>query len=171
MPSRGWSAVSSTENSLPRFSLGVTAVAVLLVAGLLRTAPGPLGVALLGGALLAAGLWWRRDGPLALGAGALFTAVVLAGLDGRSTEWLLAASVPALLSWTSARHAVVLARQVAGGATLRVELVRTVSTLAALVAGGASGYLVTRTVAGGESPLALALLLVAAVAFTVALRR
>lgn|GEM_PF-2455815 len=163
--------MSSTEAELPRFSLGVTAVSVLLVAGLLVTAPGPLGVALLGGALLAVGLLWRREGALALGAGALFTAVVLAGIDGRSTAWLLAASVPALLAWTSSRHAVGLAGQIGAGATLRVELVRTVSTLTALVAGGAVGYLLQRTVTGGESPLALALLLVAVVAFTVALWR
>lgn len=163
--------MSSTEAELPQFSLGVTAVSTLVVAGLLVTAPGPLGVALVGAALLAIGLQWRRDSPLALAAGTLFTAVVLAGIDGRSTGWLLAASVPALLAWTSARHAVGLARQMGGGSTLRVELVRTVSTLAALVAGGAGGYLVTRTVTGGESPLALALFLVAVVAFTVALRR
>jgi len=141
------------------------------VVGLLATTPGPLGVALLGAVLLAVGLLWRRDGPLALGAGALFTAVVLAGLGGRSTEWLLAATVPALLAWTSARHGVKLARQLGDTGTLRVELVRTVSTLAALVAGGAGGYLLERVVTGGGSPLALALLLVAVVAFTVALWR
>lgn len=163
--------MSSTDAGLPRFSLGVTAVSVLAVAGLLVTAPGPLGVALLGGAVLGVGLARRRDGPLALGAGTLFTAVVLAGIDGRSTGWLLAASVPALLAWTSSRHAVGLARQLGSGATLRVELVRTVSTLTALVAGAASGYLLERVVTGGESPLALALLLVALVAFTVALWR
>ena len=163
--------MSSTERSMPRFSLGVTGVSAATVAALLVTAPGPLGVALLGGAALAAGLAWRREGVLALGAGTLFTAVVLAGIDGRSTGWLLAASIPALLAWTSARHAVGLARQMGDGATLRVELVRTVSTVTALVAGGAGGYLVTRTVTGGKSPLALALLLVAVVAFTVALWR
>ena len=163
--------MSSSEAVLPRFSLGVTAVSATVVSALLVTAPVPLAVALLGAVLLAAGLVWRRDGSLALGAGTLFSAVVLAGLDGRSTGWLLAASVPALLAWTSSRHALVLARQSRGAATLRVELVRTVATLTALVAGGGAGYLLTRTVTGGESPLALALLLVAVVAFTVALRR
>ena len=165
--------MSSTEaraNGIPRFSLAVTVVSAATVAALLVTAPTSLGVALLGAALLAVGLLWRWEAPLALGAGTLFGAVVLAGVDGRSTGWLLAASVPALLAWTSARHALVLARQARGAATLRVELVRTVSTLTALVAGGAGGYLLSRTVTGGESPLALALLLVAVVAFTVALR-
>jgi len=163
--------VSRTEGVLPRFSLGVTAVSTLVVAGLLVTAPGPLAVAILGAAVLAGGLARRRDGALAVGAGTLFSAVVLAGIDGRSTGWLLAASVPALLAWTSARHAVALARQVGEAATLRVELVRTLSTLTALVTGGVSASLLARTVTGGESPLALALLLVAVVAFTVALRR
>ncbi|MDS0280822.1 DUF7519 family protein [Haloarcula onubensis] len=162
--------MSSTDADLPRVSLAVTGLSVATVAGLLVAAPGPLGVALAGAGLLAGGLWSRRERPLALGGGALFGAVVLAGVDGRSTGWLLGASVPALLAWTSSRHALVLARQMRGAGTRRVELVRTVSTLTALVAGGGVGYLLTRTVTGGESPLALALLLVAAVAFTVALR-
>ncbi len=165
--------MSSTEahaNGIPRFSLAVTAVSAATVTAMLVTAPTSLGVALVGVALLAVGLLWRRDGALSLGAGTLFGAVVLAGVGGRSTGWLLAASVPALLAWTSSRHALVLARQARGAAALRVELVRTVSTLTALVAGGAVSYLLSRTVTGGESPLALALLLTAVVAFILALR-
>ncbi|MDS0260730.1 hypothetical protein NDI56_15085 [Haloarcula sp. S1CR25-12] len=165
------SAPESPTGGLPRFSVGASAVAVLVVAALVAPAPAPLGVALLGGGLLAAGLVRRRDAPLAVGAGALFSAVVLAGIDGKSTGWLLLAAVPAVLAWTSARDAVRLGRQVGRAAsTLRVELVRTVSTLTALVAGGGAGYLLERTLTGGESPLALALLLVAVVAFTLALR-
>jgi len=164
--------VSTPEGGLPRFSVGVSAVSALAVVALVASAPAALGIALLGVTLVGLGLRRHRDGPLATGAGTLLVAVVLAGLDGRSTGWLLAATVPVILTWTSARHAVQLGRQVGRVAsTLRVELVRTISTLAGLVAGAGSAYLLERTVTGGESPLALALLLVTVVAFTVALRR
>lgn len=160
-----------TSGTLPRFSAGVSAASVVAVAALVAPAPAPLAVVAFGGALVAVGLYRRTDGMLALGAGTLFAAVVLAGIEGRSLGWVLAAAVPAVLAWTSARHALQLAAQVGGAATtLRVELVRTIATSTALVAGGASSYLVTRTVSGGSSPLALALLLVAVVAFTIALR-
>ena len=156
---------------LPRFSVGVTAVSVLAVAAVVAPAPAPLGVVAVGAVALAVGLGRRSEAALALGAAALLGGVVLAGIDGRSVAWFLAVTVPVVFAWVSARDAVGLAAQVGrGSTTLRVELVHTVSTLAALVAGGGAGYLVSRTMTGGSSPLALALLLAAVVAFTVALR-
>jgi len=156
---------------LPRISLGVCTASVLVVLALLAGSPAALGLALVGTTALAAGLAWARDGALALGVTVLFGAVVFAGLDGRSTGWLLGAATPVVLSWTTGRYAVRLRRQMRGGETTRVELVQAVATIAALVAGGGVAYLLDRTVTGGESPLALGLLLVAVVAFTVALRR
>lgn len=162
---------SDGVGGLPRVSVAVTAVAVVTLAALVWPAPAPLGVVVAGGLLLAVGLSRRREAWLALGGSAVLAGVVLAGLDARSTGWFLAAAVPAVLSWTSARYAVRLAGQVGrAGETLRVELVHVVSTVTVLAIGGGTAYLVARSVSGGQSPLVLVLLLVAAVAFTVALR-
>lgn len=94
----------------------------------------------------------------------------LCDTDGPAIARRLGASVPAVLARTSSRYAVRLARQLGGEKTLRVELVRTVSTVTAHVTGGAVSDLLSQTVTGGEPPFSLALLLVAVVAFTVALR-
>ena len=150
---------SDGVGGLPRVSVAVTAVAVVTLAALVWPAPAPLGVVVAGGLLLAVGLSRRREAWLALGGSAVLAGVVLAGLD------------PAVLSWTSARYAVRLAGQVGrAGETRRVELVHVVSTVTVLAIGGGTAYLVARSVSGGQSPLVLVLLLVAAVAFTVALR-
>jgi hypothetical protein len=161
----------SDSDGLPRLSVGVTALAVAALAVLVGPEPAPLGVLAVGTLLLAVGLRRKREAWLALGGATLLAGVVLAGLDGRSTGWFLAAATAAVLAWTSGRYAVRLARQVGrAGTTHRVELVHTISTVTVLGVGGGTGYLVSRSVTGGSSPLVLALLLVAAVAFTVALR-
>ena len=156
--------------ALPPVSVGVTAVAVVVVAVLVAPSPVPLGVALTGGVGVAIGLFRFESRSITAGAGLLFVAVVLSG--GRSTGWYLAATVPVVLAWVNARYALRLGRQIGrAGATLRVELVHTILTLAVLVVGGGAGYVASRSVTGGGSPLSLALLFVAVVLFTVALRR
>ncbi|MFC7075515.1 DUF7519 family protein [Haloarcula halophila] len=155
----------------PRFSVGLSALATLVVLALAAPAPAPLGVGLLGALLGAVGVVRDRDGLLTLGAVGLFGAVLLARTAGRSPVWLLAASVPVVLAWVTARHACRLGRQMGRSVpTLRVELVHAVSTLAVLVGGGGVGYLTYRSAVTSTSPLAVGLLLLAAVAFTVALR-
>lgn len=157
--------------ALPRFSVAVSALSVLVVCALVSPTPAPLALALVGGLALGAGL--ARDAEFALTAGAagLFAAVLVAGSDGRSVEWVLAAAVPVVLAWVTARYALRLGAQVGRSpGTLRVELVHGVSTTILLAAGGGVGYLAYRSVAGSPSPLALGLLLLAVVAFTVSLR-
>ncbi|WP_324756503.1 DUF7519 family protein [Haloarcula sp. GH36] len=155
----------------PRFSVGLSALAAVVVLVLVGPFPAALGVGLLGTLSGAVGVardsGWLRT----LGAAGLFGGVLLAGTAGRSPPWLLAATVPAVLSWVTARHACRLGRQVGRDApTLRVELVHAVSTLAILVGGGGVGYLTYRSAVTSTSPLAVGLLLLAAVAFTIALR-
>ena len=164
-------SASERDGGLPPVGVAVTAVAIVALAVLVAPAPTPLGVVLAGALLLAIGLVRRRERWLALGGSALLGGVVLAGIDGRSTGWFLAAAVPAVLAWTSGRHTVRLAGQVGRAAgTRQVELVHTIATVAVLGVGGGTAYLVAQSMSGGQSPLVLALLLVAAVAFTVALR-
>lgn len=165
--------MSSTPESYapPLFSVGLSAVAALLVVGLVAPAPAPLGLAVLGTAVGAVGVVRDREGALTVGATGLFGGVLLVGIAGRSPAWLLAASVPVVLAWVVARHACRLGRQIGTGArTLRVELVHAVATLTVLVGGGVVGYVAHRSVTGSPSPLALGLVLLAVVAFSVTLR-
>jgi hypothetical protein len=162
---------SGRIRDLPRLSVGVSAVAVLLVGVIAFPAPVPVGTAVLGGLLIIAGLYRRKKPWLALGASALFVAVVLAGPSTDAPGWYLAAALPVVLAWTSARYAVQLGRQVGRvGATLRVELVQVILTVTVLAAGGGAGYLISRSGVGSNSPLLLGVLLIAVVAFTIALR-
>jgi len=157
--------------ALPRFSVAVSALSVLVVCALVAPAPAPLALAVGGGLALGAGLGRDAEFALTAGVAGLFAAVLVAGSEGRSVEWALAAAVPVVLAWVTARHALRLGAQVGRAAgTLRVELVHLVSTTVLLAAGGGVGYLAYRSVAGSPSPLALGLLLLAVVAFTVSLR-
>ncbi|MHC3378827.1 DUF7519 family protein [Haloarcula sp. H-GB5] len=158
------------EPGLPRFSTGVSAVSVLAVFGFVASDPVSLAFAVVGGLAVGVGLLRRIEFALTAGVGGLFVAVLQAGADG-SPEWVLGATVPVVLSWVTARHALRLGAQVGSVApTLRVELVHTVSVVVLLTAGGGIGYLVYRSVTGTPSPLALGLLLLAVVAFTLSLR-
>jgi hypothetical protein len=150
----------------------VSVVAVLAVAGIVAPSPVALGAVALGGASIGVGLRRLGTGWIATGAGLLLAAVVLAGPPGRSSGWFLAAAVPVALAWLNARYAVRLGRQVGPAtSTLRIELVHAILTLAVLVAGGAVGYLVVRSVTGTGSVLSLGLLFVAVVVFIAALVR
>ncbi|MFC6975405.1 hypothetical protein ACFQL1_13290 [Halomicroarcula sp. GCM10025709] len=155
----------------PRLSLGLGAVATLAVFVLVAPAPAPLGIATLGTLLGVLGIVRDQDVLCSLGGIGLFGSVLLAGTAEHSAVWLLGASIPVVLAWATARYACRLGRQVGHGVpTHRVELVHAVSTLAILVGGGGVGYLAYHGAVTSTSPLALGLLLLAAVAFTVALR-
>lgn len=156
--------------ALPRFSVALSAAAVLVVGAVAFPSPVPLGAVVLGGLLVALGLRRFAERWLALGAAVLFVAVVLAAPP--SPGWFLAATVPVVLAWTAARYALRIGRQVGrAGSTLRVELVNAVLTLTVLVVGGGVGYVGSRVVVGSDSVLSVGLLFVAVVLFTVALRR
>jgi hypothetical protein len=155
---------------LPRFSTGVSVVSVLVVIGLVVSDPASLAVAVVGGLAVGVGLLRQSEFALTAGVAGLFVAVLQAAAGG-SPEWVLGATVPVVLAWVTARHALRLGAQVGSEApTLRVELVHTVSIVVLLTAGGGIGYLVYRSVTGTPSPLSLGLLLLAVVAFTVSLR-
>ncbi|EMA24021.1 DUF7519 family protein [Haloarcula amylolytica] len=159
-----------SASGLPRFSAGVSAISVLTVVGLVATDPASLAFAAIGGLAVGVGLLRRSEFALTSGVSGLFVAVLQAGANG-SPEWVLGATVPIVLAWVTARHALRLGAQVGSAApTLRVELVHTVSVVVLLTAGGGIGYLIYRSVTGTPSPLALGLLLLAVVAFTVSLR-
>lgn len=162
---------SGRIRDLPRLSVGVSAVTVLLVGVIAFPAPVPSGTVVLGGLLIIAGLHQREEPWLALGASALFVAVVLAGPSKDAPGWYLAAALPVVLTWTSARNAVQLGQQVGRvGPTLRTELVQTISTATVLIAGGGAAFIVARLGVGSNSPLLLGVLLIAVVAFTITLR-
>jgi len=155
---------------LPRFSAGVSAVSILVVVGLVTSDPASLAFAVVGGLAVGVGLLRRSEFALTAGVAGLFIAVLQAAAGG-SPEWVLGATVPVVLAWVTARHALRLGSQVGSEApTLRVELVHTVSIVVLLTAGGGTGYLVYRSVTGTPSPLSLGLLLLAVVAFTLSLR-
>ena len=157
-------------SGLPRFSTGISATSVLVVVGLAAPDPVSLAFAVGGGLAVAVGFLRRSEFALTAGAGGLFVTVLHAGADG-SPEWVLGATVPVVLAWVTARHALRLGAQVGSAApTLRVELVHTVSVVVLLTAGGGISYLVYRSVTGTQSPLALGLLLLSVVAFTLSLR-
>ncbi|GCF14206.1 hypothetical protein Harman_21410 [Haloarcula mannanilytica] len=161
---------SSSAVGLPRFSAGVSAGSVLVVVGLVASDPASLAVAVVGGLAVGVGLLGRSEFALTTGVAGLFIAVLQAAADG-SPEWVLGTTVPVVLAWVTARHALRLDAQVGSEApTLRVELVHTVLIVVLLTAGGGMGYLVYRSVTGTPSPLSLGLLLLAVVAFTISLR-
>lgn len=114
----------------------------------------------------------RASRPLAsVAAVGLFGATVLAASADAGAGQLLAAGVATLLAWTFAHAAVDLRRSVATAPTRDHELAHIAGT-SALVAGAAvPGYLVYTIEWGSVPPLAVALLLVAAVSLTAALRR
>ena len=162
---------SGRIRDLPRLSVGVSTVAILVVGVIGFPDPVPVGTAVLGGLLIIVGLHRRKEPWLAIGASALFVAVVLAGPTTDAPGWYLAAAVPVVLAWTSARYAVMLGRQIGPeGVTLQTELVQTISTATVLVAGGGVGYIIARSGVNSSSPFSLGVLLIAVVAFTSALR-
>jgi hypothetical protein len=140
------------------------------VVGLVASDPAALAFAVVGGLAVGVGLLRRSEFALTAGVGGLFVAVLQTGAAG-SPEWVLAVTVPVVLAWVTARHALRLGAQVGSAApTLRVELVHTVSIVVLLTAGGGIAYLLYRSVTGTPSPLALGLLLLAVVALTLSLR-
>lgn len=150
-------------------STGAVCSALAVVAVVLETLGG-LALAVVGATLVAVGLWRTRRLAVTLGATALFGAVLYVGV-GRGPLWLLGATVPVVLTWALAGHALTLGRQVGRtGETWRVEAVHAVATLVVIVFGGGAGYVGYRSVGGAQSPLAIAFLLGSVLAAVVALR-
>lgn len=165
------SDVATHDDRPPWLGTGVAVLSVLVVVALVAQSTGGLVLAVLGGVVLAAGLWWSAQPAVSFGASGLFGAVLLVSVGGESPVWLLLATVPVVLAWTTATHAVRLGEQVGrSGGTWRVQLVQAIATLVVLSVGGGVGYLSSRSVTGSQSPLAIALLLGSVVAVVFVLR-
>lgn len=154
-----------------RLVAGAAVVASLAAVGLagtttLATVAGVVGVALV------ALSRYRSSRPLAtVGAAALFCAVVLAAIAGAGPGQVLAAGGAALLAWTFGHAAVDLHHSVGTAPSRDHELAHVAGTSALVVGGALPAYLVAAVDPGDVPPLAVALLVVAAVALTVAIGR
>lgn len=160
-----------THDRRPPWTGTVTALGgSLLVVGLVAASPLSVATSVFGTLCLGVGLWRVEYEPVTLGVAALFGAVLYVGL-GRPPLWLLSATVPVILVWGAARHAVRLGRQVGRtGKTVRVELVQSVSTFVVVVLAGGLGYLTFQSVSGTVSLLGVVLLLGSVVTVTLVLR-
>jgi hypothetical protein len=151
-----------------RLALAAGAASVALAA---LASPVGGGVGVVGLLVVAAGLSDARADAAAVGVVLLFVGVVVAGVAGGGALVLLGAAVAATLTWDLAEQAVTLGEQVGRGAdTRRGELVHAGGSLAVGLAAGGLLLLVYRSVAGGFSPAALVVLLLAAVALAWGLR-
>lgn len=145
-------------------------VASLLVVALVAESATAASAAVFGAGCVGVGLWYTEQGVVTLGVTALFGAVLSVGI-GRDPLWLLLATVPVIVVWGTAGHAVRLARHVGRtGKTVRVELVHCVSSLVVVALGGGVGYLLFQSVPGTTSLLGVALLFASVVAATLVLR-
>lgn len=146
----------------------LAAIATLALAGTTTTAT----LAGVGGVVLIGLSRYRGSRPLAtVGAIALFGAVVFAAFAGAGRGQVLVAGAGTFLAWTFAHAAVDLPASVGTAPSRDHELAHVAGT-SALVVGGAVPAYVVSTVEWGRVPaLAVALLVLAAVALTVAIGR
>ncbi|WP_455583668.1 DUF7519 family protein [Halogeometricum borinquense] len=146
-------------------SAGASAVFVTAVS------PYVLALGILGLVLLAVGLFRASPKTFAVGTGLLFVGVVVAGILGMASVYLLLAAFLVVIAWTVGQNGFSIGAEVGTDApTLRIELVHLVSSMAILVVGASVGFGVFLTATGGQPVLALVALLVGVVALLVGLR-
>lgn len=158
------------EAAPARTSTGLAMAAALLAAlGLPTTAalfwgiPGAIGVGV--GTLLG------RRRIVSYGAGAILIGVATAGVQDGGASVLVPCTLLALLAWDSGRYGITVGEQLGREAeTVRLELTHAALNLGIGTAAVTTGYLVYLAVAGGQSVIALALLLVGAVALVTTIR-
>ncbi len=157
--------------SAPSGSVALLAGAVSLLGSTLGAADA-LPVAVLGVAVLAAGVYRASRRAVTVGAGALLLAVVVSGVRGAGPEPLLVGVLGSLVAWDVAEHGIGVGEQLGRETeTRRGELVHAASSVLVGTAGAAVGYLVYSLSAGGQPVSALVFLLVGVVALVAALRR
>ncbi|RDI69970.1 hypothetical protein DWB78_17235 [Halopelagius longus] len=131
----------------------------------------PLGASITGIVLTAVSLVRGSTRLFSLGVGALFGAVLLAGLLGTAPVFLLAASFLLVVAWSVGRNGFSIAAELGRGvSTFRIEIIRAVSCIVVFAAGSSVGYAVFLGMTGRQPVLALFALLVGVVALLVALQ-
>lgn len=155
----------------PVLSSTIVVVAALGVLVITAISVYPLAASALGMILLVLGLLRGSSDVFMLGAGALFSAIVLAGLLGMAPVLLLAAAFLAIVAWDVGHNGFSIADELGRDAsTLRIELVHAVSSIVVFAVGSIVGYTVYLIVTGRQPVLALIALLIGVVALLIALQ-
>lgn len=154
----------------PKLSSALVLLAALGVLVITAVSVYTLTSAVIGVVLLAVSLLRRSANVFTLGTGALFGAVVLAGLLGMAPLFLLTASFLVLIVWDVGQNGFSIANELGrGGTTLRIEIVHAISSIVVFTAGSSVGYAVYLMMTGGQPVLALFALLVGIIALLIAL--
>lgn len=149
----------------PVLSSGIALLAGLDVLVVTAVSVHTLAASVLGVVLLAVGLLHGSSSVFTLGTGALFGAIILAGLLGMAPVLLLAAAFLVVVAWDVGRNGFSIADEIGRGvSTLRIEIVHAVSSIVVLAVGSSVGYAVYLTVTGRQPVLALVALLVGVIA-------
>lgn len=147
---------------------GLGAAAALALAA----SPGAALLATLGAFAVAVGTTRGSEAAATLGLLGLLVGTLLGGLAGLSAAALVVAAGASLLAWDAALQAIDLGRTLGRAADTRRPLaVHTATTAAVVAPAGALAYGAFRLADGGRPATALVLLLVGAVASTLALGR
>ncbi|USZ71857.1 DUF7519 family protein [Natronosalvus halobius] len=149
-------------------SLGAALAAVIVVGATAVGSPAGAVLAVIGTVSLAAGLVWGITDATDAGAGLLFVAVVLSGLQGMPPEVTVVGAIAALVALDLGRSAVELGEQLGRETdTRRLEAVHVVSSLSVGLVAATLGYGVY-VFGGGGQPAGGVVLLLLAVVFLVA---
>lgn len=153
-------------------SVWLTALAALVAATTSARTPTAMALGAAGAILLTVGVR-RGDGRLhTFGAITLFGSVLAAGVAGAGPATMLVATGATVVAWDAGDNAIGLGEQLGSRArTRRNVLAHTGSTALVAVGVGTLAFVVFRTASAGQPTTAVALLLVAALLFTVLLDR
>lgn len=145
---------------------GLVVVILAVSSTRLAVVPGLVGVG-----MIAVGLYRRSRAIITVGTVGLLAGIVLSGILGARPTIVLVATVTATLAWDASQNALTVGARLGRAAeTHRVEIVHIAMTAIVTTLAAGSGYVVTQVTVGSLSPIALAILLLAAVTLTVALR-
>lgn len=155
----------------PKLSSAIVLLAALGVLFITAVSVFTVTVSIIGVVLTAVSLvrWSTRLFPL--GVGALFGAILLAGLFGMAPVFLLTASFLVVVAWDVGQNGFSIAAEMGPGvSTLRIEIIHAVSSIVVLAAGSSVGYAVYLVMTGGQPVLALFALLVGIFTLLIALQ-
>ena len=149
--------------------LAVGAAGVAAVTGL-GGSGGWIGLAPLGAAVVAVGLWRGDRRLLTAGCGALFCAALVTGLSGVAPARVVLSVGATLVAWDVGEHAITVGEQLGRRATTwRLELLHAAGTLAVATVGVGVVSLLFVLGGGGQPLVALLCLLVGVVALLTAI--
>jgi hypothetical protein len=164
---------SGVDHTPARVSSAFAIGAAVLALGALVVSTAGVAVisGMIGVALILLGLYRGSRSVLTIGGGGLFFGVLVAGAFGARPRAVLIATVAVVLAWDAGTDAIIVGERLGRTArTRRIEIVHTAATTVVIGLAAGGGYLVYQLSAGGTSPVALIVLLVAAVLLTVAIR-